>query len=500
MKNLLKTDLSIKIISVVLAILFWIIVFNTENPFLTKKVTVPITVINEKTLAERGIELISEIPSSVDAYIRGRGDSTNQVTGNDFEILLDLSVIESVDDTRIKIPTPKSEIKDVYVERLEKDYLNLQMERIISKTFPIDVKVVGIPKDDYKVLEYRADPGSYTLKGLESLINDVSRLETVVDVSGISGSLDVERVCNAYDDSGEIIQTFSGMNVKINVEIGKEVPVIPFVIGAPEEGYVLASKIVSPSKLLVKGPSSLLAELKELVTEQVNIDGMTENTAIEVAVNLPEGFELLDMQNIVSVNVAFEKMTEGEWIIDSNNIVLQNRNTVQNYNYSIVNESVKVKIRGKSSDIAKLTASSFKLYADVENYGEGFHGVPLKVVVSGDYTLVSADSVQVKIEKLKTISINNASIELRNRFNEYNYNIVTQNVDLLLLGYSENLEPVTNSTIKPYIDVGGLGTGLHSMEVNYTLPSSKVRALQKITVLLDISRIGETAPTEPGNQ
>ncbi len=497
-RNLLKTNLSIKIISVLAAILFWIIVFNTENPYLGKKIAVPIVVINEQTLIESKLELISEIPATVDVYVRGRGDSTNDITANDFKVLLDLSVIDSADVTRLKLPMPESDVKDVYVERMEKEYVEIKLERIISKEFPISIKVTGIPKDDYTVLEYSSEPKSYTMTGLESVINEVQYLEATVDVNEISGALDVERACLAYDDKNQALAFFTGINVKIKVEVGKEIPVIPNVTGIPAEGYVIATQIAEPNKLLVSGHKSLLDRLTELVTEQVSIEGMSEDVSFETSVVLPEGITLQNSESRIKVSVSLEEMTERVWEIDNNTIQLLNKNLTQNFNYQIISDTVKVVIKGRSVDIAQLKLSDIKLTADVSGMGEGLHGIPVNVAVPSGYTFVSADSVQIKIEKMKSLTLRTQDIEIINKRPEYIYNITNQSVDVVLIGHSSILQQVTEASLKPHINALEYGPGLHVAEVKVKLPAGNVKIVGKLTVLLDVTAVPATAPTEPG--
>ena len=499
-RNLLKTNLSIKIISVLAAILFWIIVFNTENPFLGKKIAVPIVVINEQTLIERKLELIGEIPATVDVYVRGRGDSTNAITGNDFKILLDLSVIDSADITRLKLPMPESDVKDVYVERMEKDYVEIKLERIISKEFPINIKVTGIPKDDYTVLEYSSEPKSYTITGLESVINEVQYLEAAVDVNEISGTLDVERACAAYDDKNQALAFFTGINVKIKVEVGKEIPVIPSVTGIPAEGYVITTQIAEPNKFLVSGHKSLLDRLTELVTEQVSIEGMSEDVSFETSVVLPEGITLENSENLVKVSVSLEEMTERVWEIDKNTIQLLNKNTTQNYNYQILSDTVKVVVKGRNVDIAQLKLSDIKLSADMSNMGEGLHGVPINVAVPSGYTFVSADSIQIKIEKLKSLTLRSQDIEIISKRPEYIYSITDSSIDVVLLGYSSTLQQVTLASLQPHINALAYGPGLHVAEVKVTLPAGEVKIVGKLTVLLNVTAVPATTPTEPGTE
>ena len=52
MKKRLTNNFSMKIISFVLAILFWLVIASIEDPETTKNLTVPVTKINEELVRE----------------------------------------------------------------------------------------------------------------------------------------------------------------------------------------------------------------------------------------------------------------------------------------------------------------------------------------------------------------------------------------------------------------------------------------------------------------
>ena len=74
MNDLFKKDITIKIVSVLIAVLFWLYVYNTaDNPYNSKTFTnIPLKIENESSLDEKGFEIKNRYKTSIDITIRGR--------------------------------------------------------------------------------------------------------------------------------------------------------------------------------------------------------------------------------------------------------------------------------------------------------------------------------------------------------------------------------------------------------------------------------------------
>jgi len=71
MNELLKKDLTLKIISVFFAIFLWFIVLDSSNPVTWVELNVPLKVENESSLKEKGIMLKNEnFPRNVSVSLK----------------------------------------------------------------------------------------------------------------------------------------------------------------------------------------------------------------------------------------------------------------------------------------------------------------------------------------------------------------------------------------------------------------------------------------------
>jgi YbbR domain-containing protein len=83
----------------------------------------------------------------------------------------------------------------------------------------------------------------------------------------------------------------------------KEIPISPALIGRPAEGFEVYSAIPFPPTTVVTGPRSRIDRLKEINTEAISIQGLTERMRTFVNLNIQDGMVQSSTPRPVEVNV-----------------------------------------------------------------------------------------------------------------------------------------------------------------------------------------------------
>ena len=93
------------------------------------------------------------------------------------------------------------------VESVEANPRNLQikLENEEIKKFPVVPTTTGTVRDGYALGEIEAVPEKVTIRGPESVINQISRVEAAVSVSGLSKSQVLPSELVLYDKNNEEI-------------------------------------------------------------------------------------------------------------------------------------------------------------------------------------------------------------------------------------------------------------------------------------------------------
>jgi YbbR domain-containing protein len=403
---MLRKNFSIKIISVLLAVFLWLFVTNNDNPQDVKKLSVPINVINENSLASRGIFLRNNnYQRNVVLNVRGRREKIKNISEADFEITLDFSKIKDSRVTRLAIDPVKYIGTDVSIDEISIEYLSplevdLSLEKIDEKSFSVQLSTTGNPKESYKAVKTVITPDKIILRGLESIINTVDSIKTSVDLKDIDRNLSVKKTCKVYNKSGREITGLSGnLDITVDVDVAREVPLQVVTRGKPAKNYIDGNRTVKPDKILIAGAPDIINNIDYLNTEPVNIENASKNISKASAIKLPEGVSIYGDNKKVTVSIEIQQLSEKDISINIADIAFSNMETDNSLKYSVLLQPVSVKIQGIGQQLDSLNPANLNPTIDVAGLGEGTYKLPLKVVLPEVVRLVQDTLVDIKIEK-----------------------------------------------------------------------------------------------------
>jgi YbbR domain-containing protein len=400
MNDLLKKDIVIKIVSVLLAILLWLYVLNIDNPYKNKPLTIPIKVENINTLQEKALALKNDnFTRNVEVIIRGREEVLNKISPGDFQAILDFSKVKSVDDKTLKIDFIY-DIDDITITVMIPRSVNIELEKIEKKAFPLQVELTGQPKENYKIINMTQVPESVTLEDVESVINQVASVKSFIDISNLDDDKTVKQECKVYDKNGkEITKLSKNLSVEVKLEVAKEVPVNLVVTGKPAQDYLEGAKKISPEKVLIAGPKEIVSGITGLKTEPVSIENSRENVSTKTAISLPEGVRLVNSPKEVLVNITIESLVNKNFTIAKDDIAILNFSAEELLDFEIVTESVEITLKGKQADLQNISAARMKPSIDVGGLEEGTHSIPLNIELPAGVRLLEKRNIEVKINK-----------------------------------------------------------------------------------------------------
>ncbi len=405
MKDLLKKDLNIKIISVLAAILFWLYVYNvSDNPYKTKIFyNVPLMAENEDTLQDKNLVIKNNYRRTIDITIRGRQSFLDKVRESDFKAILDFSRVTSPNDTTVEISQPECTQKDVNIENWSPTKIDIVVARIKSNTFKIEITPNVTLKSGYKILDITPAVDSVTLEGEEAQIDSVDLVKGNLDIKDLDRDMTKRVELKVYNkDSQEIASLGRNLYVEVKVAVAKEVPLNLVVTGTPNEDYVEVSRSVSPDKVRITGTPEALAAVSSLNTEPVSIDGIKQNLNATGVIKLPNGVTLADQPKEVTVNIAVEQLILKDFAIDKGTVGIKNTNNDAALGYEIKTDSVGIQLKGRASILNTLDIGSLQPAVDVSGLAEGTHKVPLNISLPPQVKLMGEALVEVKVAKTVT--------------------------------------------------------------------------------------------------
>jgi len=306
-----NSDKQLLILSIIVAIFMWAYVTTSTNPSTSRTFrNVPIIIQNQDKLEERGYTIVSKDDiTSVNVRLTGSRDNIVNLKADDIQAAINVMDsrygIKSVD---VKIDTPSG----ISLESVDPSKVNLNIQRIIEKDMPVNVVIADKLKDGKIVEVNEQNPEVIKIKGPESAINQVDRIEAHIDdeeyLDGKIHNVNLE----VLDKNGKVVEgvdlDYKDVNLSFLVYETKTVKVDLKVRGEVGNGYAETLRAVSPDTVIIKGPGQLIRDIEEISTQTIIAGYIRSSKSGEVKLDLPEGVKVYDGDDIVNYKIEVQKI------------------------------------------------------------------------------------------------------------------------------------------------------------------------------------------------
>lgn len=392
--NTKKQTLIIKLVCVLLSFGLWLYVTNIQNT--TRSYTlkgVPVKVTNTAALKEDGLALAPNQTFSVDLDLEGYSKYIYAATKSQFSLSANLgeyALKQGVNNIPVQVKNYPDELN---IKNNGNLVIKVKLEKLITKQFNTISQVnVSYAKGVYKQKE-QFNSEKVQVSGPQSAVDKVANVALVGTLESVSENITKELPLKALDSYGNVVEgvTLSKNvgTISINVNNGKSVDVTTEFTGSVSNGYKLVSTNPSKTSVQIVGDEKAIASVNSLKTESINLSNITSDTEKKVKIILPNGVNVSDGNNYITVKINVEKVGDNEI---SKNLEVPVNYTGLNSNLEISNETktVKITIQGNKSDINNLSSSNFTCNFDLSKFkNEGDFEEQANVKMTGSNSNVS---------------------------------------------------------------------------------------------------------------
>lgn len=412
MKHLVNNP-GLKVLSLLLSVVLWMVVVKMADPDATKSFSVSVEILNKNVITEMG--KVPGIVGNSDIamfYITGPRSYVEKMSSDDFKVTADLSQLDLNQDGDVKlVPIEISAKKNEKWITIMQRTVNLQitLEDLSEKKFVITPEVVGVPAEGCAIGTVEVVPNLLNISGPESIVSRISRVSAAINVDGVSSDVTDNVMPTLYDEDEKVIESDllemnqSFVTIKAKILGTKSVPVHCQVSGTPAEGYEYRGLEYAPETVLVKGEASLLNSINaiNIPEDVINIDGVREDTEVDIDLNpyLAEvGLSLVDeTTNRIAVRVLIEAKETKEFTLPVERINITGLEDDYELTYS--GSFAKISVRALKEDMDTLQVADINGALDVSGLAPGVHTLQLNVTLPSDkFEVINTVNVQITIE------------------------------------------------------------------------------------------------------
>lgn len=417
-KHKFTKNLGLKIMAFLFAMLLWLIVVNVDDPVVSAVYRdIPITVVNDDVVTNKGkvYQIVDDI-QKVNVTVYAKRSIISKISGESISATADLS---QMDVNTYMVPiTATVKGYEATVQSVDTNPRNIEVniQDVTGKKFPISVSTTGTPRDGYVVGDMTTNPKEVTLRGSESLVDSIEKVVAKIDISGMSdsGIVDAELVC--YDSNGNAVDQTKlsnnlgdkGISVNVQMLNTKNVNLDFNVSGEPAEGYIYTKMTVEPESVQVCGTEEVLDEIDsiDIPSDKIDITGekAKKEYTIDILPYLPKGVSLVDeTANNVVVTVQIEQ--EGTKTIELPVESIQVKNLSDKFKISFEAEKdLVLTFTGLEQELNTLDIKN-AASIDLKNYtSEGEYDVPVIIETATGVTLTEQPTVRIKLTEKEDLS------------------------------------------------------------------------------------------------
>ncbi|MCC8139289.1 MAG: hypothetical protein LIO67_03140 [Lachnospiraceae bacterium] len=411
MKKRVLNNLSWKILSVVAAIICWIVVVNIDDTIESKTIrNVSVTLINTDALTSQDqTYMIEEGTDKVNITVYARRTELAKVKESDFTVTADVEK-DLRYDSMVKIEVTYTGSATIDSVSQSRENVLLSIEEKVTEQFKVIVETTGSPSDGLVVGATTPEQTLIEVSGPKSEVERVKRVVAEVDITGITGT--TTRTCRlklTNSDGEEITSSqleYTGKDTDFSVTIttlSTKLVGISFDISeAAPEGYGVASISYKPETVTIAGEASAIRSIYNLniPASALNPDGETGTVqqTVDISQYLDDDIQIpSEEEQEIAVTMEIVANETGEYSVAADSVVLENLET--GLAAELVDaDTLVITVTGLPSALAALTEEDITASVDLsEVTRRGTYTETLTVTLPDGLSCAEAPEVTIEV-------------------------------------------------------------------------------------------------------
>ncbi len=420
MRKTLANNFLLKVVSLVVAVLFWLMVVNVDDPIITSQIPGVIVQVQNEAYIESGgkMSMIEEGQNVVTVEVTGKRSIVDKLTAEDLVATADLKQIVNMNTEPIMVPITVNCSKLRSTDLIpDPRNLSVDIDDIMTQEYIVTVASgEGQPGKGYEIGTLSARPDKIKITGPQSLVRIIDKVVATVDPTNIQedttklvGLKIIDRNQVEFSESKMDYLKYDTSVPEVSVAVDlwairNDVAIKGGYVGEPADGYKVDKITFTPGHISVAGSDEALKALSEagnsIQVPDGTIDVTGKDSDLEVKVNieklLPEGIKLTkDTSDTVIATVNILSQDSKEYSIPTTSIV--GKNVADGLQLIYETEKVQIRIRENGAELDQLKESDIRASVDLTGKTEGSYQIPVKVELPEGFALVEEQDTVVKL-------------------------------------------------------------------------------------------------------
>ena len=424
-KRKITDNIPLKIMSVAVAVVVWLIVVNIDNPVGTNYYTLTNVELINKEYVESSdtigkMCMPEEKQDSIRIDITTNKKIRDKIKVSDITATADLQQAVSLDTNPVMVPitvtcsVPGVTPNDI---KVTPQNLSVNLDEKETQEFVVNVSRGDTkPGKDYEVGSLTANPEKVRITGPKSLVNKIDKVNATISLDGNTQDFTQDVNLTIIDKNQEALSD-SEMNslriennAKVSVtarlwKIRQGVGISAGYVGSPASGYQVGTVTTVPDTISVAGSTEGLETLTQndntitIPADSIDISGESRDVERKISLKdlLPDNVKLTsDSSEDVWVTVSILPEGSREFTLSTKDIEVKNK--PDDLQVTFETAQIEIRIKSDTEDLDDLnTETDIKASIDLKGKEEGNYKVPVTLSLPDGYETVENVSTEVVI-------------------------------------------------------------------------------------------------------
>lgn len=424
-KRKITDNIPLKIMSVAVAVVLWLIVVNIDNPIGTNYYTInDVELINKEYVESSDtigkMCMPEQNQDSIKIAITASKKIRDKIKVTDISAVADLQQAVSLDTNPVMVPitvtcsVPGVSSNDI---KVTPQNLSVNLDEKETQEFVVNVSRGDTkPGKDYEVGSLTANPEKVRITGPKTLVNKIDKVNATIELDGNTQDFTQDVNLTIIDKNQEALSDseMNSLRIENNAKvvvtarlwkIRQGVGISASYVGTPADGYEVGSVKTVPDTISVAGSTEGLESLAEnnnvitIPADSIDISGESKDVEKKISLNnlLPDNVKLTsDSSEDVWVTVNILPVGSKEFDIPTKNIEVKNK--PDDLQVTFETAQIELRIKSDTKNMDDLDAKKdIKLSIDLDGKKEENYEVPVKVVLPDGYETVEDVTTEVVI-------------------------------------------------------------------------------------------------------
>ena len=430
MKHKWTNNLGLKVLSLLVSCLIWLVVTNTNDPESTQVYkNVPITIKNQDTItnANKTFTVVDGV-DKINVYVTARKSIRAALNSGSFTVKADMeNYNEALGTVPLEISCEEARIRQEDL-RIIPSSLKINMEDKVEQNFGVAVVTTGKADKGYELGKTTIVSGdTIRIAGPQSLINIIGKVTILLDITNMNTDstnlypIRIEDKNGAALTDGQMgnleLKDSNGVSLQNNsaevrTEIWKvynDIPLKANVTGEVAPGFKVSSITLSPQTINLVATEEAIDELGGELTlkDDISVEGLTETQDYTVdlndTLNQYDSIRLeTDISSAITVHVGIDEVGSKTFQMPISDIIMHNTPADKKLIFSpadAISISVKTTDDTESGDI-DITLDDITAEIDLKSCEiNGSYTLPVEITLPQGYELVNEVKIVVNIEE-----------------------------------------------------------------------------------------------------